>query len=146
MQTHLKLATPKKGSKSISDYFSKAKALFVSLHAIGHLLSPQSSIFIFWPVLALNLNLCSHPFPPNKIPYLLSKIFSYILIHEFRPFHKNSLLFGSPLAASSCEFAKPRILLQVHIILLGHMVENLHHGLEFLGLKILLVNERKLLG
>lgn len=87
MHNKFLLATLKKGSKSVTDYYNKAKALAASLCVVGKVLTPSKFTVYFlvglkmeYDSLVASLTTRAEPLSPNQL-------YSYLLIHEFHLTH-----------------------------------------------------------
>lgn len=108
MHTQFQLATLKKGSESISDYYKKAKTLASSLGAVGHSLSDQEfSIYLLaglgtdYESLVTSLTTKPDPLSPHQL-------YRYLLNHESRLSHQTQSLFsGTNLVAHNTTVWSP---------------------------------------
>ncbi|KAF5454036.1 hypothetical protein F2P56_023733 [Juglans regia] len=105
MHKKYQLATLKKGSNSMPEYFNKVKNLASSLRAAGYPL-PDSE-FVIYLLAGLGSNyealVTSLTTRPDSIS--IPQIYSYLLNHESRLSHQTqSLLSRSPLSANSTGF------------------------------------------
>ncbi|KAF5465900.1 hypothetical protein F2P56_015863 [Juglans regia] len=108
--TQYQLATLKKGSESITEYFNKAKALASSLGVGGHALSDsQFSVFLLAGLgteyESLITSLTTRPDPIS-----IHQLYSFLLNHESRLAHQStSLLSGTTFAANSTSAPRPPV-------------------------------------
>ncbi|KAF5469302.1 hypothetical protein F2P56_013386, partial [Juglans regia] len=102
------LATLKKGSESITEYFNKAKALASSLGVGGHALSDsQFSVFLLAGLgteyESLITSLTTRPDPIS-----IHQLYSFLLNHESRLAHQStSLLSGTTFVANITSAPRP---------------------------------------
>lgn len=108
MQTQYQLATLKKGSESITEYFNKAQNLVASLGAAGHPFSP-SKFFVYllarlgtdYESLVTFLTTRPDPISPHQL-------YSFLLNHESRLSHQQqNLLGGNPITVYATTSKSP---------------------------------------
>ncbi|KAF5482597.1 hypothetical protein F2P56_003155 [Juglans regia] len=94
--TQYQLATLRKGSESITDYYNKAKSLFSSLGAAGHPITDQEfSVYLLaglgteYESLVTALTTRPDPLSPHQI-------YSFLLNHESRLAHQTQSLLSGP--------------------------------------------------
>lgn len=105
MQTRLQLATLKKGSKSITEYFHKFKSLASSFSAAGQPLSHSEFTVYLLADLGFNYESLVTSLTTRPEPLSSSQIYSYLLNHESRLAHQTkSLLSGTPLITNIATF------------------------------------------
>ncbi|KAF5463307.1 hypothetical protein F2P56_019229 [Juglans regia] len=108
MHTHFQLATLKKGSESITEYYNKAKSLAATLGAASHTPSDQEfTIYLLaglgsdYESLVTSLTTRPNPLTPHQI-------YSFLLNHESRLSHQtNSLLSGMTITANNTHIRPP---------------------------------------
>ncbi|KAA8531836.1 hypothetical protein F0562_006447 [Nyssa sinensis] len=100
MHTQYSLATLKKGSETITEYFHKAKVLSASLNAAGHPLSPHEFNIYLLAGLGSDYDSIVTSITTRPEPLTSAQIYNYLLNHESRLNHQTqSLLFGSSVSA-----------------------------------------------
>ncbi|KAF5460124.1 hypothetical protein F2P56_020015 [Juglans regia] len=108
MQTQYSLATLKKGSETITEYFHKATALSASLNAAGHPLSPSEFNIYLLAGLGSDYESLVTSITTRPDPMSSSQIYSYLLNHESRLSHQTqSILSGSSFSANASSLRPP---------------------------------------
>ncbi|KAF5459789.1 hypothetical protein F2P56_019707 [Juglans regia] len=130
MQTQFQIATMKKGSDSIKEYFHKATSLASALGAARQPLSSSEFIIYLLAGLGSDYESIVMSITTRPEPLTTPQVFSYLLNHEAHLQHQNNtLLSGTQLAANSASRQSPQgaaqgvptliIVVDVVVVLLG---------------------------